>query len=306
MTSSVVSQDESMVLALTGTDKSYLLSVQDSGYSIDQTLTSPSGQATNQAFFSNSTLLILLDSAQNLSIYNTEDQQWYESGWMGVEDFCVTSSNLIFSVTHPNASYVLTVSRVVSNGTSFDIETINTLTLNWTFSDVMCLDSNSVLVNPTNPDEPIAIWKYNNAFVNTANLIKLAKVHSLAHTTGSAIYFTNPDNHSTPLFYDFTLSPIVLSNGLLLPPMATYSLINTGSEYILMGVGDDPSSPISIDQYQLFSNSLFYMGSYPLISNGTGALSKVIILPTSDKISIEYPSSSSRRTLTFNLTSPPQ
>jgi hypothetical protein len=95
---------------------------------------------------------------------------------------------------------------------------------------MMCLDSNSVLVNPINPGESIAIWKYSNAFVNTANLKKLAEEHSLAHTTSTAIFFTNSDNRSTPLFYDFTLSPIVLKNGLLLPPMATYSLVNTGSE----------------------------------------------------------------------------
>jgi hypothetical protein len=63
-----------MVLVLTGTETSYLLSVQDNIYSIDHNLTSPSGYVLNQAFFSNSTLLILLDSSQNLWIYNTEDQ----------------------------------------------------------------------------------------------------------------------------------------------------------------------------------------------------------------------------------------
>lgn len=48
------------------------------------------------------------------------------------------------------------------------------------------------------------------------------------------------------------------------------------------------------------------MGSYPLIFNGTAALSKVIVLPNSDKIFIEYVSSSNSRTITFNMASPPQ
>lgn len=76
MTSSVVSPDDSMVLALTGTATNYLLSTANETYTIVQTLTSPSGAAFSQAFFSNSSLLVLLDAASNLSIYDTADEQW--------------------------------------------------------------------------------------------------------------------------------------------------------------------------------------------------------------------------------------
>ena len=81
----------------------------------------------------------------------------------------------------------------------------------------------------------------NNTFTNTANLIKLQTKHSKAYTTGTAIFFTNPDKHSTPLFSDYNLVPIVLTDGLLLAPMSTYSLVPVTSSYILFGVGYDDS-----------------------------------------------------------------
>lgn len=112
---------------------------------------------------------------------------------------------------------------------------------------MVCLDTSSVLVNPTTAGQPIAIWKYTNAFSNTANLIKLANKHNQAYKSSNFIYFSNSDGFSTPLFYDFNLVPIVLTNSILLAPENVYSVLDSASDNILLAVGDDQTNLVSID-----------------------------------------------------------
>lgn len=238
-----------------------------------------------------------------MKIYDSSSSLWSTPTKNAAIDFCF-SKNYIFTAVKVNNTYELNVEQIQQNGDSLDILQINSLNLQFTVNSILCLDDDSVLINPINPGEPIAIWKYTNTFTNTANLIKLKNKHDRAYKTSSGVFFTNVNNYTTPLFYDLSLT-FIATTPFLISPLNIYQVIPTGSDTILVAVGDDPSNLAVIDSYELFSNSLIYMGSFPLVNNGSALLPKIVVLPNSDKLSISYEGSSSQ-TMIYNLTLAPQ
>lgn len=179
-------------------------------------------------------------------MYDFELKLWYTPTTPLFIDFCVSSSNLIFGITLTGQASALYVGRVVRNETDLTI-IVTAQQLSFTASDLICLDASSVLINPTKAGDPISVWKFTNSFSNTANLIKLAKKHNQVYKSSNFIYFSNSDGYSTPLFYDFNLVPIVLTNSILIAPENVYSILESPSDNILFAVGDDQTNLVTID-----------------------------------------------------------
>jgi hypothetical protein len=161
------------------------------------------------------------------------------------------------------------------------------------------------LINPVVVGDPIAMWQYTTTFTNTFNLIKLEQVHDVAYKSQNMVYFTNADSRTSPLFYDLTLKPVTVSGGIQLAPTNLYSWLRTGTDDVLLAVGDDLNELVVLDYYQVVGQALLYRGSFPLVSNGSSSAGRVIVLPNANIVSIDS-LGWTRRTLTYDLDEAPQ
>lgn len=155
-------------------------------------------------------------------------------------------------------------------------------------SDLLCIGNDKVLVNPVNFGDPIRMWQYNSTFTNTASLIKLQTLHDVVYKTKNYIFFTNTDKRTTPIFYNFNLYPIGISNFIMMAPDTVHHFVKTWSDHLVVAVGDDLTNLIAYDYYQIVGQSLNYKGSYSLLNNGTAKIGRTVVLPTSQKIHIDY------------------
>lgn len=140
---------------------------------------------------------------------------------MPFKDHCIADNSLVYAATQSGQTYSLSVARIVSTSANFILEVISTTQLSYSVDSLLCLDD-SVLIKPINNGEPISIWSYTNTFNNTGNLIKLANKHDKVYRNKNYIYFSNSDRHTTPLFYDYKLNPIILTNSILIAPETVY------------------------------------------------------------------------------------
>ena len=77
-------------------------------------------------------------------------------------------------------------------------------------------------------------------------------------------------------------------NQVNLAPTGVYRWIDTGSDDILLAASDDLADLTVIDYYSVTNKVLNYVGSFPLVSNGTASAGRVVVLPTQKKITIDY------------------
>ena len=223
-----------------------------------------------------------------------------------VNDYCVTDNSLVFTFTkETNDDYILHALRVEKVGNDLELVQLGQRVLAYPSSDLLCVGNEQVLVNALNFGDPIRMWKYNSTFTNIASLIKLPTLHDIVYKTKNYIFFTNTDKRTTPLFYSFTLAPISISNFIMMAPDTVYHFLKTWDDNLMVAVGDDLSNLAALDYYYLDGRVLRYGGSYPLLSNGTADLSRIVVLDSSDKVHIDY-SGYESRVVSYFLSAPPQ
>ena len=124
------------------------------------------------------------------------------------------------------------------------------------------------------------MWKYNTTFTNTASLIKLQTLHDKVYRTKSYIFFTNTDQRTTPVFYDYNLFPIGITNSIMMAPDTVYSFLRTSSDHLVIALGDALDNLVALDSYELVGNSIIYRGSFSLLSNRAVAkVGRMVVLP---------------------------
>ena len=120
------------------------------------------------------------------------------------------------------------------------------------------------------------------------------------------IYFTNNNHRSTPIFYDYNLRPFFVQGQVSIPTENVFQVIGTNSDHLLFAVGDDESNVVSLDHYSIVGTEFKYMGTFPLNNMGLGSVGRTIVLPDAGTITLEYPSQSGRKQVSYQLNSAPQ
>ena len=259
VTETVLSYDEAWLVGLTGTGRAYLLSRLNESYVLEQTIDAPNNLTLAEAYFSNDTLIVFKDNLANLHMWDAVNRQLSSATIGSVDDYCVTDGSMVFTFTKDSEiSYTLHVLTVQVSGQNLDLVEMSSRALGYVTSDLLCLGTQEVLVNPLNFGDPIRMWKYNTTFTNTASLIKLQTLHDKVYRTSSYIFFTNTDQRTTPVFYDYNLFPIGVSSSIMMAPDTVYRFLRTSSNYLIVAVGDDVENIVALDSYELIGNAITY------------------------------------------------
>jgi hypothetical protein len=109
----VVATDGSQLVAFTGTNTFYFLQVNPNGtFSNRHQVTANVGQIFNNGHYYGSNLWFMRDQSTNILYgFDTSTVAWYNTSLV-VTDYCVTTGEVLYTVTVNNGTYTLTAPNV--------------------------------------------------------------------------------------------------------------------------------------------------------------------------------------------------
>jgi len=165
----VVEDDETYILGLTGSSTAYLFTYTNPKYETYQTLSNPEGNSFIEGYFVNNTFVIFKDNASELTSYDYNTSRWQKSTAGQIIDYCTTDGSVVFTITQESeaSDFFLNAYRV--NNNTYDLDLVGSRVVSFAASDLLCLSKNRVLVNPLDTSNPIRVWQFTSTFTITAS-----------------------------------------------------------------------------------------------------------------------------------------